>query len=265
MEKKVFINLAFDNAINDYLEGLKKPDGVVFNSFSVVVIRSLAFIYDELDILTPFYALNEDDFDKTLGKYNYPKNEIETFKNSFNNYMEKENSDGFIFIEKTLVDMFLAKIDKTLVTDDEINEFHKLLYSPYAKNPLMVAYNFKMNPGVSGISDYFEERIPKHGQKEFVKLEKLNLDAYKLLNYSLDDIENMTEEELNNVNREVYTHFKINPNGDNKKVLLDKAVLKEIKKQKRLQESGGHINIVFIVALILLGLVSLAFITIIIL
>ena len=50
---KVFINEAFTKAINDYLKSSDNIQGVTYNSFLVVVLRSLVSIYSELDIVNP--------------------------------------------------------------------------------------------------------------------------------------------------------------------------------------------------------------------
>lgn len=59
MKNGVFISEAFTSVINDYLKGMSHPEGVTYNTFLVVVIRLLTLIYDELDILNPFYLNNE--------------------------------------------------------------------------------------------------------------------------------------------------------------------------------------------------------------
>ena len=52
--KDNFINEAFSKAINDYLESKDSKDGILYNSFLVVVIRMLIIIYGELDIINPY-------------------------------------------------------------------------------------------------------------------------------------------------------------------------------------------------------------------
>ena len=71
MDNKVFINNAINKAMNDYLNGEKNPEGIMFNSFYAVVIRLLTCIYDETDMINQFYAMDEDGFINTLKMYGY--------------------------------------------------------------------------------------------------------------------------------------------------------------------------------------------------
>ena len=109
MKNDNFINEAFTVVINDYLESKNHPEGIKFNSFLVVVIRLLTIIYDELDVLNPFYLNNEQAFNDNLEKYGYSYNNIVLFKNTFLSYYQKENSVDFINIQKMLIDMFALK------------------------------------------------------------------------------------------------------------------------------------------------------------
>ena len=79
----IFVNEAFSEAINDYLSSKNKPEGVKYNSFAVVVIRLLMIIYDELDILNPYYLNNEQSLNDNLEKYGYSYTKICEFKKAF--------------------------------------------------------------------------------------------------------------------------------------------------------------------------------------
>ena len=84
----IFVNEAFSEAINDYLSSKNKPEGVKYNSFAVVVIRLLMIIYDELDILNPYYLNNEQSLNDNLEKYGYSYTKICEFKKAFQRYFE---------------------------------------------------------------------------------------------------------------------------------------------------------------------------------
>ena len=99
MKNSVFISEAFTSVINDYLKGKSHPEGITYNSFLVVVIRLLTVVYDELDILNPFYLNNEQALNDNLEKYGYSYNNICTFTRAFNHFYEKENSDDFINLQ----------------------------------------------------------------------------------------------------------------------------------------------------------------------
>lgn len=260
---KEFINKTITKAINDYLSSKSNPEGVLYNSFNVVMIRLLVTIYDELDILNPFYALNEEDFDNNLKKYGYHIDGIIKLKHAFEDYDNEETSDGFVFIQKIIIDMFMAKIKKIDVSVEEIDTFRNTLYSSYSSNTLMLSYNFLMCNDPNEVINYFDDALEKYSSTKYEKPKQtLNLEAYKLLKYSLEDIKDMNANELDDINNEVYKYFKIDPDAINKDYLLEQAVIKERKRQKKAASTSGHINLIFISIMIGILCVGLAVITI---
>ena len=73
---KVFINNAFTKAIDDYLKSSDNVQGVMYNSFLVVVIRMLVAIYSELDIINPKIIDDEDLLKENLAKLEIEKDYI---------------------------------------------------------------------------------------------------------------------------------------------------------------------------------------------
>lgn len=250
MNNTVFVNAGFTFAVNKYINNKKTPEGIEFNSFLVVVIRLLAIIYDELDIINPFYLDNEMSLDSNLQKYGYSHSNVIEFKNKINSFYEKENEEDFFEIQKMLIDMFMKKKVTLNVSEAEINSFKFLLYSPYSVNPLMVSYNFLLTNEPLKVLNYFEQSISQNVKKKSDKpKETLNLEAYQLFKYSLDDIKNMSSEELANVNKKIYNYFQVNENAINKTYLLDKAVY-DFKNPRHSYSTGnGYVDILFIMAL----------------
>ena len=75
----MFINEAFTKAIDDYLKSSDNIQGVTYNSFLVVVLRSLISIYSELDTLNPKVMNDEDLLKDNLSKFGYSKTDVEVF------------------------------------------------------------------------------------------------------------------------------------------------------------------------------------------
>ena len=266
MDNKCFINEAFTYAINEYLSSKNLPESEKYNSFFAVVIRSLMTIYDELDILNPFYFNDETLLYTNMTKYGYGNVEIDELFKELQKYYDKENDDGFIFIEKRLVDMFIEKYKSMNLSEDEINKFRILLYSPKAQNPLMVSYNFLMANNPNEIIDYFEKQLEENVKVEPEPIkETLNLEAYEILKYSLEDIKNMSANELDDVNKKVYNYFDINSNAINKKYLLDKAVYDYNHPKSALSTGNGYVDILFILSIIATLVMVIFIITLIIL
>ena len=263
MNNKVFINNAITKAFNDYLDYKYSPSGVKFNSFYVVVVRLLVIIYSEEDLLNPFYVQDEDGFYSVLKTFGYHIDDVLKFEHALEDYYQNETSDGFIFIQKALVDMFIQKRKTVDMDMQEIIDFRNLLYSSNSDNPLRVSYNFLMSNNPNEVVDYFDLQIKKLDIKKVPETKHiLNWDAYKLLNYSMEDIENMSAADVNDLNKKVYEYFNINETSVNKNYLLEKALYEKLTSKKKLKHSSGYINIVFILAIVLVLGALIAYITI---
>ena len=258
---RVFINEAFTKAINDYLKSVEQPKGVVYNSFLVVVIRLLIIIYSELDIVNPMVINDEDLLKNNLAKYGYSKMDLEMFFSDLQVFydIEKENENKmikvenpyFITVQKELIDMFIAKKMNYNLKEKEVQDFYNLLYTPYAKNPLMVSYNFLMAKDVLEIDNYFKKQMQEN-VKVVVPREKhlLNVKAYELLNYSMDQINAMDANEVDKLNSQVYDYFKIRENAINKEYLLDKAIEAIEREKNKVTSGNGYVDILLVMSII---------------
>ena len=259
--ERVFINEAFTKAINDYLSSVENPKGVVYNSFLVIVIRLLIVLYSELDIVNPMVINDEELLKNNLAKYGYSKNDLEMFLSDLQVYydIEKENENKmikiknpyFITVQKELIDMLIAKKLNYNLKEKEVQDFYSLLYTPYSKNPLQVSYNFLMADDVLEIDNYFKKQM-KENVKVVVPREKhlLNVKAYELLNYSMDQINNMDASEVDRVNHQVYDYFKIGENAINKEYLLDKAIEAIEREQNKVTSGNGYVDILLVMSII---------------
>ncbi len=259
--ERVFINEAFTKAINDYLSSVENPKGVVYNSFLVIVIRLLIVLYSELDIVNPMVINDEELLKNNLAKYGYSKNDLEMFLSDLQVYydIEKENENKmikmqnpyFITIQKELIDMLIAKKLNFHLKEKEVQDFYDLLYTPYSKNPLQVSYNFLMTDNVLEIDNYFRKQM-KENVKMVVPREKhlLNVKAYELLNYSMDQINSMDANEIDRVNHQVYDYFKIRENAINKEYLLDKAIEAIEREKNKVTSGNGYVDILLVMSII---------------
>ena len=162
---KVFINEAFEKAINDYLQSSDKVQGVIYNSFLVVVIRLLKNLYGELDLINPYKMNDEELLKENLSKYGYSKFKVELFLSNLQLFydIEKENQNKqiktknhyFITVQKDIIDMLICKKLNFDLKQSDVTDFYSLLYTPYSNNPLQVSYNFLNAEDVFEIDRYF--------------------------------------------------------------------------------------------------------------
>ena len=258
---KVFINNAFSKAIKDYQDSCDNVQGIMYNSFLVVVVRMLISIYSELDIINPMMIDDEKLLKENLAKFGYKPDLVMEFLSNLQLFLDKEDENKdkevkeknpyFITIQKELVDMFIKKKINFYITEVEVNEFYDLLYTPYSKNPLRVSYNFLNAEDVLEIDKYFKNEM-RNNVKVVMPKEKhyLNVRAYELLNYSMDDIKNMSSGDVDKVNSLVYDYFKIRENAINKEYLLEKAIEKLERENNKVTSGNGYVDILLILSVI---------------
>ena len=258
---KVFINEAFEKAINDYLQSSDKVQGVIYNSFLVVVIRLLKNLYGELDLINPYKMNDEELLKENLSKYGYSKFKVELFLSNLQLFydIEKENQNKqiktknhyFITVQKDIIDMLICKKLNFDLKQSDVTDFYSLLYTPYSNNPLQVSYNFLNAEDVFEIDRYFKKQM-----KENIKIVKvkekplLNVKAYELLKYSIEDINNMDINEIEKVNHQVYDYFKIRENAINKEYLLEKALEAIERENNKVTSGNGYVDILLIMGII---------------
>ena len=198
---------------------------------------------------------------ENLAKFGYSPDAIMMFLSNLQLFLDIENDNNqkeikdknpyFITIQKELVDMFIKKKVNFYITEVEVNEFYDLLYTPYSKNPLRVSYNFLNATDVLEIDKYFKSEM-RSNVKVVMPKEKhyLNVKAYELLNYSMDDIKNMSSGDVDRVNSLVYDYFKIRENAINKEYLLEKAIEKIERENNKVTSGNGYVDILLILSVI---------------
>ena len=258
---KVFINKAFTKAINDYLSSCDNPQGVIYNSFLVVVIRMLVSIYSELDIINPKLIDDEELLKNNLTKFGYSKTNVEIFLSDFELYFDFENENEkksvkeknpyFIVIQKELIDMLIKKKLNFYLVEKEVKDFYDLLYTPYSMNPLRVSYNFLMSNDVLEVERYFKKEM-RENVKVILPKEKhfLNAKAYEILNYSFDQVKNLESSDVDKINSQVYDYFKIRENAINKEYLLEKALENLERENNKVTSGNGYVDILLVMSII---------------
>jgi len=258
--KSFFINEAFDKAVNDYLISRDKTEGVLYNSFLVVVIRLLINIYGELDIINPFRVKNELAFDSNLTKYGASKEDIVNLKKLVYEYylIEKRNVQSirreanpyFIEVQKCLIDLFNIKRLNFGLTESDSHEFFDLLYTPGTSNALRQSYNFLNAENIYEVAEYYKEAMKKERIKKEEQKNLLGFDVYKLFNLSIADISKMDDSEVDKLNSEIYKSFDISENAINKDYLLQEKI-KELKMQNSPITTGnGYVDILLVMSVI---------------
>ena len=271
--KIYFVNEAFEKAINDYLESKNKQESILYNSFLVVVIRMLINIYSELDIINPFSIKNEDALDENLMKYGATITEINNLKRLIDgfykiykknmNVVDKEDNIYFIEVQKCLIDLFTIKRVNFGVIDEEQKNFFELLYTPGCPNAYRISINYKYADDPYEIAEYYKQKLTIDSKKENVpEKQLLEFDVYKQFNISVADLSKMNNDEVKNLNKQIYDSLDISENAINKDYLLKEKLEAIYRKNHPITTGNGYVDILLIMSVIVTTIMVIAVVSV---
>ena len=267
MREDYFVNIAFTEGIKLYLSSKNNPDSITYNSFLVVIIRVLALIYGEPDILNPYYLNNKVAFLNNLARYGMNKSDVALFKDEVLNYYEyeiKNNSETvkvvnpyFESILKYLIDMFALKKKNASISFVEEENFLKLIYTTHTTNSYMLSYSYLMNNDVNFLEKYYYSKINEldvtKELNETISM-NLNLEALNYVGVNLSNINNLNEKELANANNAAYKYFNVDASKVSRDVDLN-SKLKGVKNNKlSLSTGNGYVDILLLMSVIVTSL-----------
>lgn len=273
MNNYIFINQAFTNAINAYINSKQTNDNSVFFSFPVVVIRSLIAIYGELDIINPFRTNNEKHmggFDSNITKFGLPSAELQQFKADFQNYINAKEINKFpnpyfLNLEKGLMDMFCYRKKNVNITEEEFQNFQNLLYLSTNQNPMMQQELQKNTNDIHTLDQYWQSKLFETSHNFQISPYKQNTlipEAYNLLGYTLETIAQMDEQTLNQLNNQILSFFKIDPEDPAKSERLKEAVTYYKQYGASLTSGNGYVDMLLLLSMIATVMMTLFAITV---
>ncbi len=250
---KAFINDIVNKAIENYLKYKSTPQDEHFFDFPVMAIRTLIYIYGELDIINPYITQNEHNlggFDNNLTKYGFSLEKLQDFKNQFLKYTEdldqnKNPNYGFLNLEKYLIDMYFCKKKSMHLTDKEDEEFKSWLYLEENQNPYIQRDINNFCTDKTELAQYFQsisfETSHNFNISEF-RTSILLPEAYQIFGYSLEQISQLNDIDLRNMNNQIYNFFRVDANDENRDSLLQKAVNYYKKYGNRVTSGNGYVD-----------------------
>lgn len=155
-ENNFFVNEAIQVSFDKFVNSWDNKESLEYNSFMVVVIRALIFIYGA-DILESYQENNKKKFNEILARYGYDDKSIQEFRvnyEKFYRFDERQKDKAihkknkyFNLVQKSLIDMLVLKNSKEPISLDDKQEFYNLLFTAnsksfYAKSvAVLLAYN----------------------------------------------------------------------------------------------------------------------------
>ncbi len=257
----MFINKAFDEVINLYLEGTSK------HNFLVEVIKTLELIYNRLDIENPYIAKDETLFDNNLLKFGYSKDKLTQFKMDFLLCYENISNDikpneYVVKLEKALIDMYLAKKSKNTIPEDKEKAFLDILYTPLSSDEIKISYNYLHSSDDFEIINYFHTNNKKiYNKTPKVEKELLPPEAYKVVDENYTHVKMLSAEDINLINNKVYEALEVNKNAINFEYMFEKALFNFLNADNKITTGNGFVDILLIISFIstiVMGLTILA-------
>ncbi|MBE6154532.1 MAG: hypothetical protein E7163_03030 [Firmicutes bacterium] len=265
MKEKVFVNIAFDEAIKSYIACLNDKDSLKYNSFIVVTIRILALIYGKLDILNPYYLNNNVAFFNNLAKYGMNRADLAVFKEEFLNFynFEKENDTKKIKIKnpyfktvlKYLVDMFVAKKRNADVSIVEEEKFLELTYTTHTKNYYQISYRYLNIDDERYIEKYYYSKLNEIEMTREMDLGKtistpLNLEALNYLGIGLSNLKDMSIGDIEKAQNEVYNYFEVDATSQTRDKDLEENMNYYKMYGKKIATGNGYVDILLLMSVI---------------
>ena len=266
MKERYFVNIALDEAIKTYIASSKNKDGIMYNSFLVVVIRLLALIYGRLDILNPYYLQNNVAFFNNLAKYGMNRSDIAVFKEELLNFynFEVENQKRnikvknpyFITTLKYVVDMFVLKKKNADVSLLEEEKFLELIYTTHTKNPYRMSYGYLMCDDDLFIEKYYYSKLNELEMTREINLNNtistnLNLEALNFVGVSLSNLKNMSVNDIEKAKNDAYNYFEVDATSLNREQdLQDRINYYKMYGTKKITTGNGYIDILLLMSVI---------------
>ncbi|MCI8575399.1 MAG: hypothetical protein HFI09_02910 [Bacilli bacterium] len=270
MEGNIFINQAFTNAINLYLENKQSSESTTFSTFPVTVIRTLIFIYGELDIINPFRTNNEDrmgGFDSNITKFGFSKRSLTDFKDSFQKCFETNIIPNvyFLKVEKYLIDMFFYRKKAMGSTEEQISSFQTFLYLSTNQNESMKKEAAKYINSFQELDLYFNSKKFESNHNFVLLPYKENTllpEAYTTLGYTLEMIAQLDDKTLSQLNNKILNFFKIDSNESEKNERLKEAISYYKRYGNSITTGNGYVDMLLLLSVIATVMMTLFAITV---
>lgn len=254
-----FVNEAFTRALELYLKVKDHNESSEYHSFFAVVIRTIVFIYGELDIINPYITKNEFNMgglDNNMTKYGFSKEKLQDFKQQFIEYEKQEGqkpNTAFVKIEKYLIDMFFCKMMDLEISQEDEMKFQEFLYIPSNPNPYVKQEIEKDLTQPDILLKYYKSKQYEMSRKydlEEIHRYTLTPDAYYLLGYNLNQIQAMNDQDLQVVNQQIFNFFKVDSTSENKEEMLEKAINYYKRYGNRLTSGNGYVDLLLFLSII---------------
>ena len=245
MENNIFINVALDSALKNYILLKETKDYSISNDFLIYVIGMLRNIYGEENIIGLYEKGDEASFTYLLKKYNVDDYYVDKFYDDMDKYYKMninirvtkkfEYNPYFIYLQEDLINMFIAKYKDTKFDIKYFDKFKSMLFTLDNENEFVREYTKKYAYDVNYIANYYESKVSLVTSDFDITLKRDNVisyEVYEALGLPKNKIDSMSYKEIESINNKIFKSLKLSP--------IDTHINDKI--LKRIKEDGKDID-----------------------
>ena len=245
MENNIFINVALDSALKNYILLKETKDYSISNDFLIYVIGMLRTIYGEENIIGLYEKGDEASFTYLLKKYNVDDYYVDKFYDDIDKYYKVninirvtkkfEYNPYFIYLQEDLINMFIAKYKDTKFDIKYFDKFKSMLFTLDNENEFVREYTKKYAYDVNYIANYYESKVSLVTSDFDITLKRDNVisyEVYEALGLPKNKIDSMSYKEIESINNKIFKSLKLSP--------IDTHINDKI--LKRIKEDGKDID-----------------------
>ena len=242
MTNDVFINVALDSALENYLILKETKEYSIAHDFLIYVVGMLKTIYGEENIIGLYEKRDEPSFTYLLKKYNVDEYYVDKFYNDLDKYykfniqnkVNKTNNYNpyIIYIQEDLINMLIAKYKETKFDKKYFDKFKSMLFTLDNENEFVREFTKKYVYDVNYISHYYEAKISELFNNIDITLKRDNVisnEVYEKLGLTKEKIDSLSYKELESINNKIYKSFKLSPIDTN----INEKILQSIKEDDK--------------------------------
>ena len=205
--------------------------------------------------------LNMMKYGANLDKINNLKKMINAFYNlevKKEKDMTVEENEYFIDIQKEIIDLFVLKKMNYDVKEEEQKIFFDLLFTPGSSNVLRQSINYQYAKDIYEIAKYYNDKCNfKVENNNESKKDLLGFNVYKEFNVGIKELSKMNNEQIEQLNKQIYQAFDINENAINKDYLLKEKIQGLYKRRNLLTTGNGYVDILLVMSVIVTTIMTI--------
>ena len=265
MGNDIFINVALDTMLNKYESVLESKEEISPKHFLLYILKILAYIYGEENIIDSYASKDGRTFTYMLRKYNASSDLVNKFYEDYDEFYKidfrnkalniKEENPYFLYLQEDIINFYICKYKEVKFDIEKLDKFKNKLYTSSSSDIEIIEYNNKITTNTDYIEDYYDSIL--YGIKNDLELSLdrqsfLSEEVYELFNLPKEKREKLSSRELSKINTRILNHFRVSPIDPN----INEKILNSVKKTKnskiKVSDKKSKVLFYFMFAIIIL-------------